>query len=107
MAQAKVNRELTSFGADLTSINVHKGYLTCSKSKVHYTLQDTEENSVLPPQEQYHNDNKDVLAGAATAFNLLSPPTENFNSQHLNQSHMKCYYSHTHGSFLDYFNDPF
>ena len=30
MAQAQANRELTSLGADLTSTNVHEGYLTCS-----------------------------------------------------------------------------
>ena len=49
-------------------------------------------------------DNNDALVGAATALSLLSPPTDNSNSQHINQSHIKCYYDHTHHQFLDYFS---
>ena len=58
-------------------------------------VQDTEENNVLALQEPTNNNNDDPLPGAATAL-----------SQHINQSHMKCYYSHTHCQFLDYFKDP-
>ena len=67
MVQAKVNMELLSLGADLTGINVNKGYTTCSKSKINSTVQDTEENNVLLPQEPAHNDNEDEVAGAASA----------------------------------------
>ena len=56
--------------------------------------------------EHVVNDNKGALAGAATALSLLSPSTNNSNSQQLNNSHMKCYYDCTHGHFLDHFNDP-
>ena len=69
-------------------------------------VQDTEESNVLPPQETSHKENIDTLAVAAAALSLCSP-TDNSNSQHLNQSYMKCYYDHTHCHFLDYFNDPF
>ena len=103
--QAKANRELTNLGATLTSTNVHKGYLMCSKSKVNPMVQDTEENNVLQ-QEPCDNDNADALNGATTILNLLSPPTDNSNSQQFNNSHMKCYCDCTHGCFLDYFNDP-
>ena len=105
MAQANVNRELTGLGANLTSTDVYKGNLTCSQSKVNSTVQDTEKNNVLP-WEPYHNDTKDALAGAAATLSLLTPPTDNSNSQQLNNSQMKCYYDHTHGCFLDYFNNP-
>ena len=77
MAQAKIDRELTGLGADLTSTDVHAGYLTCSKSKVHSVLQDTEENSVPPPQESCHNDKEATLSVAATTLSLLSPPPDN------------------------------
>ena len=88
MVQAKVNRELTSLGADLTSTDVHKEYLTCSKSKVKIMVQDTKENNVLP-QELCHNDNEDELTGAATILRLLSPPTDTSNSQQHNKRHRK------------------
>ena len=83
MVQAKVNRQLTNLGDDLTSIDVHKGYLTCSKSKVNSTVPDTEENNILP-WGPCHNDNKDALAGTAATLSLFSPPTDNSNSQQLN-----------------------
>ena len=47
MVQANVNRELTSLGVDITSTDVHEGYLKCSKLKINSTVQDTEENNVL------------------------------------------------------------
>ena len=75
--QTKVNRELTSLGADLTSTYINEGNITCSKSKINVMVQNTEENNVLPLQEPAHNDNADALAGAATAMSLLSPPTDN------------------------------
>ena len=56
-------------------------------------------------QDPGHNDNNNVLAGAATTLSLLSLPTDNSNSQHLNKNHIKCSYNHTHHHFLDYFND--
>ena len=34
MAQATVNRELVSLGADLTSTDFNKGCITCTKSKI-------------------------------------------------------------------------
>ena len=106
MPQAKVTRELESLRADLASTDVHEWYLTCSKSKVHSTVQNTKEHNVLPPQKPCHNKDDNALAGAATALSLLSPSTDNFNSQQCNQHHMKCYYDCTHGCFLDYLNDP-
>ena len=69
-------------------------------------VHDTEENNVLPPQEPAHNDNEDTLAGAGVALSLHSPPTDNSNSQHLNQSHVNCYYNCTQHCLLDYLNDP-
>ena len=45
---------------------------------------------MLPLQEPINNDNEEELAGAAASLSLLSP-TDNSNSQHLNQSHMKYY----------------
>ena len=69
-------------------------------------VQDTDENNVLLPQEPNHNDNDDILAGATTALSLFSPPIDNSNSPHINQSHMKCYYDQTHQCFFDYLNDP-
>ena len=68
-------------------------------------VQDREENNVLQ-WESCHNDNKDALVGVATISSLLSPPTDSSNSQYFNNSHMKCYYSYTHGCFLEYYNDP-
>ena len=61
MAQAKVNRELASLGADLTSTDVNEGYLTCSKSKVNSTIQDAEVNNVLLPQGPTNNDKEEAL----------------------------------------------
>ena len=106
MVQARVNRELASLRADLTSTDVNEGYITYRKSKINSTVQATEENNVLLPQEPAHNENNSVLAGAATALSLLSPPTDNSNSQDINKSHIKCYYDCMHHHFLDYFNDP-
>ena len=60
---------------------------------------------MLLPKEPTHNDSKDAVAGAAAALSLLSPPTDNTNSKHFNQSHMKCYYDCTQSCFLHYFND--
>ena len=93
-------------GADLTSTDIIECYIACSKSKINSTVQDTEENNVLLPQEPAHNDNDNTLAGAATTLSLLLPPTDNSNSQHINYSHMKCYYACTHHCFLDYFKNP-
>ena len=101
-----LNRKLAGLDADLTSTDVNKGYKTHSKSKINSTVQDTEEDNVLPLQKPPHSNNKDALASAAATLSLLSPPTDNCNSQHLNQRHMKCYYNHTHHHFLDYFNKP-
>ena len=92
---AKVNRELTSVRANLTSTNVHEGYLIHCKLKINSTLQDTEESNVLQ-WEPCHNDNEVALASAAAALSLLSLPTDNSNHQQFNNSHMKCYYDHTH-----------
>ena len=104
--QAKINRELASLGADLTRTDVNEGYIACSKSKINSTVQDTEENNVLTPQKPAHNYTNTAYMGAPAALSLLSPPTDNSNSQHINQNHMKCYYDHSHHCFLDYFNDP-
>ena len=106
MTQAKVNRELEGLGADLTITDINKGYITCSMSKINSTVQDTEESNMLPPQGPTSNDNKEELAGAAVVLSLLYSPPYNSNSQHLDQSQMKCYYDHTHCLFLDYFSDP-
>ena len=106
MAQAKVNRELASLGADLTCTDVNEGYITCSKSKVNSTIQDAEINNGLPPQGPTNIDKEDAFSSAATTLSLLSPPTDNSNSQNVNQSHMKCYYKHTCCHFLNYFKDP-
>ena len=92
-------------GADLTSTDINKCYITCNKSKLNSTVPESEENNVLPLQEPTHNHNKDALPVAATEMSLLSPPTNKSNSQHLNQSHMKCYYDHIQCHFLDNFND--
>ena len=105
MVQAKASGELTSLGVDLTNTNMHKEYLTHSKSQINFMVQDTEENNV-PQWEPCVIVNDDSLAGAAIALCLLSPPTNNSNSEPFNNSHMKCYYDHTHGCLLDYFNDP-
>ena len=43
MVQSIFNRELGSLGADLTSTDVNKGYMTQSKSKINSMVQDTEE----------------------------------------------------------------
>ena len=94
MVQAKINRELA-------------GYITYSKSKNSSMVQETGRNSVLLLKEPGHNNNDDALAGEAATLSLLSPPTDNSNSQHINKSHMKCYYDHTHCHFLDYTTNPF
>ena len=103
MVQAKVNGNMTSLGADLTSPDVHKGYLTYGKSKVNSLVHDTGQNNVLL-WEPCHNDNEDALPGAATMWSLISP-TNKCNGQQLNNNHMKCYYDCTHGCSSDYFND--
>ena len=103
IVQAKVNQELATLGTDLTCTDVNEGYITSSKSKINSTVQDAEENNVLPPQEPAHNDNNHAFG---TIVNLISPPTDNCNSQYINQNHMKSYYGYTYCCFLDYFNDP-
>ena len=95
---------MASLEADLTSTGVNEVYITHDKSKVNSTIQDAEGNNVLLPQGPTNNDKEEVLAGSAATLSLLSP-TNNLNSQNLNQSHMKCYYDHQHHWFLDYFND--
>ena len=50
MVQAKVNREFTSLGADLTSPDINGGYIRCIKSKNNSMVQDAEEKNVLLPQ---------------------------------------------------------
>ena len=97
---------MASLGADLTSSDANESYITCSKLNINSTVQDIEENNVLPLQEPVHNDNHDASVGAATALSLLCPTIGNSNSQHLNGSHMKCCYDHTYCHFLDHFNDP-
>ena len=77
---------MAGLGTDLTSIDVNEGYITCSKSIINSTVQDTEENNVLPPEGPTNNDNEDELAGVAPTLSLLSPPPDNLN----NQNHMKC-----------------
>ena len=69
-------------------------------------VQDTDKTNELPPQGPALNDNENVFVSAAIALSLLSPPTDNSNSQHINQSHIKCYNDQTHCCFLEYFNDP-
>ena len=93
-------------GTDLTSTNVNGGYTTCRKPNVNSTIQDADVNNILPPQGTTNTDKEEALAGAATTLSLHSPPTDNLNSQNLNQSHMKCYYNHSHCCILDYFNEP-
>ena len=46
---------------------------------------------MLPLWEPTHYDNKETLTGSAGTLNLLSPPTDNSNNQHLNHGHMKFY----------------
>ena len=92
MVQAKINRELASLGADLTSTRC---YIIHSKSKINSTGQDTEKNNVLLLWEPPHNNYNNALRGAATSLSLLSPHTDNSISQHINQSNMKCYYDYT------------
>ena len=52
------------------------------------TVQDREKKNVLLLPEPAHNDNDNTLVVAAAVLSLLSPPTDNFNSQHINQRHM-------------------
>ena len=89
MVQAKVNRELASLGADLSSSDMNEGYITCSKSKINSVIHGAEENNVLPSQTMTSNDNKETLAGAAITMSLLSPPTDNSASKNLSQSSVK------------------
>ena len=108
MVHAKVDTELESLGPDLASTGVSEGYVTYSKSKINSAIQGVEENNVLPSQTIASDDNKEALAGAATALSLHSPPIDNSASENLSQSSvkMKCYYHHKHCHFSDYFNDP-
>ena len=105
--QAKVNRELASLEADLTSTDVSKGYVIHSKSKINSASQGMEENNVLLSQTMTSDNGKEALAHAATALSLFSPSTDNLAMENLSQGSikMKCYYLHTHCCFLDYFND--
>ena len=104
MVQEKVNRELASLGADLTSTGMSEGYITFSKSKASLAMHGAAENIVLPIQTITSYDSEKALAGAATALGLLTPPTDNSISQNLSQNpvKMKCQYHHTHYCFLDY-----
>ena len=61
---------------------------------------------MLPPWKPAHNDDNNALLGAATTLSLLSLPTDNSNSQQINQSHIIWYYDCTHHHFLDYFTNP-
>ena len=79
----KVNRDVASLGADLTSTGVNKDYITCSKYQINSTVQDTEVNNMLPLMAPTNNDNEEILAGAATTLSLFVPPTNNSNSQNL------------------------
>ena len=108
MVQAKVNRELASWGAALTSTNMSDGYIIYSKPKASSAMHEVEESNVLPPETITNDDNEEALAGAATTLSLLSPPTDSSATQNLSQSSvkMKCYYHHTHHYFLEYINNP-
>ena len=101
MAQAKVNRGLANLGADLTSTDMSKGYITHSKYKINSVMYGAEENNVLPSQTITSDDNEEALAGIAAKLILLSPPTDNSGSENLSQSSvkMKCYYWHKHCHF--------
>ena len=94
MQQAKVNRELASLEADLTSANLSEGYITCSKSKASSAIHEAEDNDVLSSQIITSDDNEEVLGDAVTTLSLL---TDNSTSQNLTQSSlkMKCHY-HSH-----------
>ena len=87
-------------------LEICKSYITHSKYKINSTMQDAKENNVLLLQGTTNNDKEEALAGAATALSLLSPPTNNLNSQIPNQIHMKCNYNKTHCHFLDYLDYP-
>ena len=108
MVQAKVSRELANLGADLTSTDMSTGYVTWSKLKNNSATHGAEENNLLPSQTIASGDNGETLAGAATKFSSLSPPTNNSTSVNLSQSSakMKFYYHHRQNCFLDCFNDP-
>ena len=80
IVQAKVNRELASLGADLTSIDMNKGYITCSKSKASSVMHGAKENNVLPLQTITSGDNDEALAGAATTLSLPSPSMDSSTS---------------------------
>ena len=58
MAQAKVNKELASLRADLTSTDMSEGYVTCSRSNASSVMPATEENNVLPLQAITNDDNE-------------------------------------------------
>ena len=106
MAQAKLNRELASLGADLMSTDASEGYIACSKLKINSASQGTGENNVPLLQTMTSDDNEEALTGTSTAWSLLSSPTDNSTSENLSQSSMKCYFHHKHHHFLDYSNDP-
>ena len=101
----KVNMELASLRADLTNTNVIDSYITHSKSKINSTIQDAEVNKVLRLQGPTNNENIEALGGAAATLSPLSP-TDNSNSQSLNQTCMKCYFNHRHHYFIAYSTEP-
>ena len=107
--QTKVNRVLTSLGANLTSTDMSEGYITQSKSKASSVMHGTEENNALPLLTITSDYSEEALTGAATALSLLSLPSDNLASQNISQSpvKMKCYYHHTHHCFLDILMTPF
>ena len=70
-------------GADLTSTDINKGYITCSKSNINSMVQHTEENNVLPPQGPTNNDTEEELAGVATTLSHTFSSPNNLSSQQL------------------------
>ena len=86
MMQVKSNRELANLGADLTSTDMTKGYITCIKSKINPAIQGAGENNMLSPLTVTSDDNEEALAGAAATLSPLSPPTDNSASENLSQS---------------------
>ena len=68
---------MANLGADITSNNISKGYIEHGKSKINSAIHGTEENNMHPSQTTTSDDNEEALAGAATTFSELSPPTDN------------------------------
>ena len=108
MVQAKINKELVSLEAELTSTDIREIYVTQSKSKNNSAIHEAEEKNLLPLQTITSDDNEESLAGTAATLSLHFPPTDNSTSGTLGQSSvkMKCYYYHKHHCFLDYLINP-